>query len=66
LINIYNKDKIIMKLPIGTKIKFTKNLTADACGEHPDIIYARKGGTGHVVGHDCTEGHVVLYIKKNS
>ena len=39
-----------MKLPIGTKIRFTKYLYEDACGDHPLLEYAFKGQIGSVVG----------------
>ncbi len=51
------------KLPIGTRIKFLTDLTADACGEHPAYIYAKKGDEGEVTGHGCWEGHWVKWDK---
>jgi hypothetical protein len=49
-----------MKLPVGTRIVFLKTLTADACGDHPELLYAEKGQGGEVVDHGCAEGHWVV------
>ena len=51
------------ELPIGTRIKFVKDLTGDATGEHPAYLYARKGDGGEVTGHGCWEGHWVKWDK---
>lgn len=39
------------KLPIGTKVKFTKKLIDAATGDHPAFLLANKGETGYIVGH---------------
>lgn len=46
-------------LPVGTRIKFLKDLTEDACGDHPMFIYAEKGELGEVTGHGTKEGYWV-------
>jgi hypothetical protein len=50
----------VTQLPVGTRIKFLQTLTAPACGDHPELLYASKGQGGEVVGHDCAEGHWVV------
>ena len=46
-------------LPIGTRIRFVERLDAAANEDHPDIVYAKKGETGEIVGHGCKEGYWV-------
>ncbi len=46
-------------LPIGTKIEFTKSLFGSANDDHPDIVFAYKGETGVILGHDTCEGYRV-------
>jgi len=48
-------------LPVGTKIKFLKDLTEGPCEDHPGCIFAREGEFGEVTGHDCSEGHMVKW-----
>lgn len=48
-------------LPIGTRIKFVKNLYGGATGDHPAYVYAEKGDGGVVTGHGCSEGHWVKW-----
>jgi len=48
-----------MKLPIGTKIRFTKTLEDGANEDHPDLLYAEKGELGEIVGHNAKEGYMV-------
>lgn len=50
-------------LPIGTRIKFLKDLTEGANGEHPALLFAKKGDGGEVIGHGCREGHWVKWDK---
>lgn len=47
------------KLPIGTPIRFLKKLDAAANENHPAIIYADKGETGTITGHNASEGYMV-------
>lgn len=47
------------KLPIGTRIQFVKQLDADATGDHPAIIYARKDEHGSIVSYEAKEGYLV-------
>jgi hypothetical protein len=49
------------KLPIGTRIRFLKSLYAEATGDHPRLIYARKGDGGVVTGHGSREGYWVKW-----
>lgn len=46
-------------LPVGTRIRFTKELTASACEDHPNLLYARAGELGEITGHGCREGYWV-------
>lgn len=46
-------------LPIGTRIRFIKTLDAPANEDHPAIVYARKGETGEITGHETKEGYWV-------
>ena len=34
---------------IGDRIRFTKTLTEEACGDHPRLLYASKGELGEIV-----------------
>lgn len=45
-------------MQIGTKIRFTRDLTGDATGDHPAFIYAYRGETGMItkIG-GCKEGY---------
>jgi hypothetical protein len=47
------------QLPVGTRVRFIKELGADATGDHPALLYAEVGERGVVTGHDCKEGHWV-------
>jgi len=47
------------KLPIGTRIQFTKQLDAPATEDHPNIIYAERGELGTIIGHSAREGYKV-------
>lgn len=45
--------------PVGTRIRFTKELATGATGDHPALSYASKGDLGEVTGHGCREGYWV-------
>ena len=47
------------QLPVGTRVRFVKELGSDATGDHPALLYAEKGERGTVTGHGCSEGHWV-------
>lgn len=49
------------KLPIGTRIRFVKDLTEDATGDHPAFIYAERNTFGVIVGYNQREGYNVLW-----
>lgn len=44
-------------LPVGTRIRFTRELTAPPCEDHPGFLYARRGDTGTITGHGTPEGY---------
>ena len=46
-------------LPVGTRIRFTKTLTASANEDHPALLFAEKGDLGTITGHGCSEGYWV-------
>lgn len=48
-------------LPIGTRIKFIKELTSPPTEESPAFLFARKDDLGTVTGHGCWEGHWVKW-----
>ena len=48
-------------LPVGTRIRFLRTLTAPANEDHPAIVYAESGDGGAVTGHGCKEGHWVKW-----
>lgn len=50
-----------MNLPVGTRIRFTKNLTEPAGDEHPGRLYAEKGSLGEITGHGTREGYWVKW-----
>jgi hypothetical protein len=47
------------KLPVGTRIRFTKTLDEPANEEHPHLVYADRGELGEIVdgGRPAREGH---------
>ena len=47
--------------PVGTQIRFTKDLVGEPCGDHPAFDYARKGETGWITKPrgSCREGYWV-------
>ncbi len=47
-------------LAVGTKIRFTQTLDAPSNEDHPAIVYAYRGETGRVIGHDAIEGYQVV------
>ncbi len=47
------------KLPVGTRIRFTRTLEADGTGDHPALLYAEKGELGEITGHGTREGYWV-------
>ena len=38
-------------IPIGTRIKFRRDIFESATGDHPEFILARKGEPGTIVDH---------------
>ena len=40
-----------------SKIRFTKTLTEPACGDHPELLYAREGETGILGAGISYEGY---------
>ena len=46
-------------IPVGTKIKFTRELSCDATGDHPAFLFASKGQLGEVTGYGTREGYWV-------
>lgn len=48
-------------LPVGTRIKFIKELSSGPDEFSPGNLYAPKGATGIVTGHGCSEGHWVKW-----
>lgn len=49
------------KLPIGAKIRFTKDLIDPPSGDHPGRLFAAKGGIGRITGHCKAEGYWVKW-----
>ena len=47
------------KVPIGSRIRFLKELTEGPCGDHPALLYAKEGELGSVVSYRCSEGYWV-------
>ncbi len=58
-IGMSGKAVISEKLAIGTRIRFTRDLIEPACGDHPRLIYARKGETGTILDYNASEGYMV-------
>ena len=56
-------DRKKVKLPVGTRIKFVKELSSGPDEYSPGNLYAEEGGTGEVLHHDCSEGHFVKWDK---
>jgi hypothetical protein len=50
-------------LPIGTRIRFVKELSSGPDEFSPGNLYAEKDDFGEVTGHGCTEGHWVKWDK---
>jgi hypothetical protein len=48
-----------VSLPVGTRIRFLRDLHGAATEDQPACTYALKGDSGVVTGHDCKEGHWV-------
>jgi hypothetical protein len=46
------------KLPIGTRIRFTRTLTEGPTGDHPSYLYASTGELGEITGHNDFEGYM--------
>ena len=44
-------------VPVGTRIRFTRDLECGPTGDHPAFIYARKGDLGRITGHGTREGY---------
>lgn len=57
------REEIDGRLPIGTRIKFLKDLDRGPDEDSPACTYARKGDGGEVTGHGCWEGHWVKWDK---
>jgi len=49
------------KLPIGTRIRFPRELTIPACGDHPRLLLAFAGEQGTITDHNNVphEGYMV-------
>ena len=47
------------RLPVGTKVKFIKDLIEPANEEHPSLLFAVKYQAAIVNGYCCHEGHMV-------
>lgn len=49
------------KLPVGTRIKFTKTLACGPTGDHPALLFANEGDAGEIVRHNDVnhEGYMV-------
>ncbi len=45
--------------PVGTRIRFTRTLTAPANEDHPSLLFATMGDLGTIVGHGTAEGYWV-------
>ena len=48
-------------LPVGTRIRFIKELSSGADDFGPGNLYATKDSLGTVTRHGCYEGHFVLW-----
>lgn len=50
-----------MKIPIGTPIRFTKELSCGPSDEHPALLYAKRGQLGEITGWNDRpdEGYMV-------
>lgn len=46
-------------LPVGTRIRFTRTLDCGPTGDHPALLYAKRGELGSITGHGCAEGYWV-------
>lgn len=46
-------------LEIGTRIRFNRDLTEPASGDHPALLYAYKGEAGTIIGYSAKEGYLV-------
>jgi len=51
------------KLPVGTRIRFLRELSQGPAGDTPAFLFAPKGGLGTVVEdpRGCWEGHMVKW-----
>lgn len=54
-------DALEVQLPVGTRIRFLRELWEPASGDSPATLYAASGDTGVVTGHGCKEGHWVKW-----
>lgn len=48
-------------LPIGTRIRFIKELSCGPCEDHPAFLYAPNNGFGEITGHNTREGYWVRW-----
>ena len=48
-----------VRLPVGARIRFLKMIDSPPTGDHPALLYAKKGELGEITGHNCMEGHWV-------
>lgn len=55
--------KISNLLPVGTRIRFVKDLDEGPNEEHPAITYALRGELGEITGHGTKEGY---WVKRDS
>ena len=44
-------------LPVGTRIRFLRELTTPATGDHPAFLFASRGQLGTITGHGTSEGY---------
>jgi hypothetical protein len=50
----------------GTRVKFTKEICEEACGDHPKLLYACPGERGIIIHNKGNlEGYVVLVDRVN-
>ena len=48
-------------LPVGTRIKFVRELSSGPDDYSEGNLYATEGSSGEVTGHGCWEGHWVKW-----
>ena len=53
----------LVRLPVGTRIRFTRTLEMGPTEDSPACLFANKDEKGEVTGHGCWEGH---YVKRDA